>query len=431
MNDHDALREAYDRCADTYGKVRNRRYDKFRNASLGWFAEEVRQVGDRVLDLGSGPGHEALLIKGKGLDPLAIDFSPRMVRNCRECGVEALQMDLYDLHLPEAEFAGAWASFSLLHLPKKDMSVVLSEIRRALRPGGVVAVLLFEGSGEGPRHEDYEKFGVARYFSYYRPAELKTVIGRQFTIIREDRLAGSPRPRCSSPVGAITETTSNQEESPLNANTYENILGQYRRGCVFCDPNPQLLLASTEHFGVCFDAAPLTPGHLIIFSREHYGCAGEVPPELLGELTALRTEIKDRIRDRWGSVTLYEHGRVGHCLSDGPEHRLCHHFHLHCVPGDIDVADELVSRFDHLPVTDYADLPEIYADHGDYLYLETDAGKMSYLVVNEEIERHLLRTLISAKSGYPDRADWRKYTDYSVLEEGMAVLGHSPTSVGS
>lgn len=217
----------------------------------------------------------------------------------------------------------------------------------------------------------------------------------------------------------------------MDAQTYESMLTWYRRGCVFCDPHPGLVLHGTENFQVCFDVAPLVPGHLIVFSRGHHACAGEVPVEHFAELEAARTEVKRRIREAWGRVTLYEHGRAGHCLADGPEHRLCHHFHLHCVPGDADIGDELVDRFERIPMTSYRELPEIYAEYGDYLYLETDAGEMSYLVVNEEIERHLLRTLIAKRGGFPERADWREYADRSILLEGMTTLLKGTTTPGA
>ncbi len=194
MSDRDALRAAYDRQADSYGAARNARYDEFRDAALDWFAGEVRGVGSRILDLGSGPGHEAVLLRDRGLQPLAVDFSPRMVQRCRERGIEAHLADLYELDLPAGAFAGAWVSFSLLHVPKHDVEPIMARISRALCPGGTVAVLLFEGTGEGPRQEDVKRFGVARYFSYYQPDELKAVVERHFRVVRQARLDISPRP---------------------------------------------------------------------------------------------------------------------------------------------------------------------------------------------------------------------------------------------
>jgi diadenosine tetraphosphate (Ap4A) HIT family hydrolase len=208
----------------------------------------------------------------------------------------------------------------------------------------------------------------------------------------------------------------------MNPEQYDRILTQYRRGCVFCEPDPALVLYAGPRFGVCFDVSPLVPGHLIIHSHEHHGCAGEVPRAEMAELDALRRQVTDLVRGAYGAATLYEHGRAGHCLSDGPEHRLCHHFHLHCVPGDLDVSDRLAPRFDRIDMAAYTEISDHYEQHGDYLYLEDDQGRQSYFVVNKKIERHLMRTLIAERLGHPGRADWRQHAAADMLRDGMAVL---------
>lgn len=40
--------------------------------------------GRRILDLGSGPGRDALFFRGKGLSPLCVDISPAMIWRCIE-----------------------------------------------------------------------------------------------------------------------------------------------------------------------------------------------------------------------------------------------------------------------------------------------------------------------------------------------------------
>jgi diadenosine tetraphosphate (Ap4A) HIT family hydrolase len=208
----------------------------------------------------------------------------------------------------------------------------------------------------------------------------------------------------------------------MDASRYAQVLTQYRQGCVFCAPDEALILLTREHFGVVFDVSPLVPGHLIVHSHEHYSCAGEVERDYVAALDDLRREIKDLVRARFGTATLYEHGRAGHCLSDGPEHRLCHHFHLHCIPGDHDVSDRLGERFEHLRLAGYDEITDLYEQYGDYLYLETDDGRMYYFVVDRPIERHLMRTLIAERQGHRERADWRNYGDAHLLTEGMSAL---------
>jgi diadenosine tetraphosphate (Ap4A) HIT family hydrolase len=173
---------------------------------------------------------------------------------------------------------------------------------------------------------------------------------------------------------------------------------------------------------VCFDAAPLMPGHIIIHSREHYGCAGELPFDDLAPVRRLADEWKQRIRAEFGSATVYEHGRAGHCLTDGPQERLCHHFHLHVVPGDYDLHEVLAARFPAIPIPDYTSMNAYHEQYGDYLFLETDDGRAVYYPVDHAIERHLMRTLIADRLGRPERADWSSYADPALLADGIAVL---------
>ncbi|MGH8932663.1 MAG: hypothetical protein ACRDZO_19070 [Egibacteraceae bacterium] len=215
----------------------------------------------------------------------------------------------------------------------------------------------------------------------------------------------------------------------MHSTRYARILGQYADGCVFCSADEALALTERERFGVLFDPSPLVAGHLIIYSREHHGCAGEVPRNDVAELDKLRQEMKQLVRDRFGTATLYEHGRAGHCLSDGPEHRLCHHFHLHCIPGDVDVSDRLASRFDYVALAGYDEITDTYEQYGDYLYLETDDDRLLYFVVNQPIERHLMRTLISERIGHPERANWRDHGDRGLLVQGMTALRETETKV--
>lgn len=201
MTDREALRQAYDRQAPEYGRQRNPIYDAFRDRMLDRFAQlaagqegPANPPGGEVLDLGSGPGHESVLLRERGLRPLAVDFSPVMVEECRRKGIPAVVMDLYDLDLPPHRFAGAWMSFSLLHVPKADVPGILRHVAAALRPGGALMVLLFEGAGEGLRLEDVKRYGVPRYFSYYREDELAGLLGEHVVAVESHRLDISPRP---------------------------------------------------------------------------------------------------------------------------------------------------------------------------------------------------------------------------------------------
>ncbi|MEV6107287.1 class I SAM-dependent methyltransferase [Streptomyces sp. NPDC051940] len=100
--------------------------------------------GERVLDIGCGPGHLARRLAARvapGGDVLGIDPSPGMLRyarrragglsNCRFQQGEAQSLDL-----PAASRDLVTSTFAMHHIPAPVREVALREMHRVLRPGG-------------------------------------------------------------------------------------------------------------------------------------------------------------------------------------------------------------------------------------------------------------------------------------------------------
>jgi ubiquinone/menaquinone biosynthesis C-methylase UbiE len=188
------MANVYSSCAYKYGAVKNEKFDDFLAEEINFFSSATLAVGTKVVDLGSGPGDESMILKSKGITPLCIDISEGMVNACIDKGLNARKMDFYNLSLPQESFAGAWMAFSLLHVPKKDVKKILENIHKILMPKGILYVSLFEGEGEGLREEDVKKFGSKRYFSYYKTDELQSMLSECFDVYRISKLDISPRP---------------------------------------------------------------------------------------------------------------------------------------------------------------------------------------------------------------------------------------------
>lgn len=189
----ESLGRAYDAHATTYGRERNAKFDQFRSRALDRFVRNL--PGPRVLDLGSGPGHEAVELASRGCTVTALDASLGMLNECRSKGFDVVQGDMRDVaSLVQESFDGIWAAFSLLHLSKADARDLFAQLESVVSPRGVVAVLLFRGEGEGPREADIPKFGIARYFAYYQPQELAAAMAPSFSVFAHDSIELSPRP---------------------------------------------------------------------------------------------------------------------------------------------------------------------------------------------------------------------------------------------
>jgi SAM-dependent methyltransferase len=106
------------------------------------------QPGDRVLELGPGPGTftvEAARRAGPEGQLIAVDIQPEMIAQVKarvqEAGltnVETHVADAYDLPLDDDSVERAFLVTVLPEIP--DQARALAELRRVLKPGGVLSI---------------------------------------------------------------------------------------------------------------------------------------------------------------------------------------------------------------------------------------------------------------------------------------------------
>jgi diadenosine tetraphosphate (Ap4A) HIT family hydrolase len=198
--------------------------------------------------------------------------------------------------------------------------------------------------------------------------------------------------------------------------------------CVFCKPANSLLIKAISHFYLLYDPYPLTPGHLLIASREHFGCGGEIEDEHLAELELLKLEAINKLSDHFSKVIIYEHGRAGACHAKRSEQNLCHHMHLHLLPFAHDLhpsISELASRHMRIP---HSQIIDFYHCFGNYLYYERGGEELGYfypvknLKENLQIPPHFLRTLIATLNQTPERANWESYPSNDLFQNSHELL---------
>ncbi len=124
--------------------------------------------GGYVLDLGSGPGSDSAFFLRNGLRVKALDATAEFVQKACEIGVDA-HLGTFDDVTETAEYDGVFASFSLLHAPRKDFSRHLKAIHRALKPKGVLFLGMKLGTGA---HRDK----INRFYTYYTQTEIEDAL---------------------------------------------------------------------------------------------------------------------------------------------------------------------------------------------------------------------------------------------------------------
>jgi diadenosine tetraphosphate (Ap4A) HIT family hydrolase len=204
----------------------------------------------------------------------------------------------------------------------------------------------------------------------------------------------------------------------------EHYLQQTQVECVFCNPSKELILAESENFTLMLDPFALIPGHLLLTSRAHYGCLGEVPEPLQEECSKLRLYGYDLLAKAFDKgVTRYEHGRAGHCISRGKSARSCHHYHEHLIPEDLSIHPLLESSFKSILYSEETEVIDLFDRYHEYLLVcESDGSKRFYVAKSENVPPHLLRTLTAKALGKPELHDWEGYTSCELMLEGKQIL---------
>ncbi len=140
-----------------------------------------------VLDVGCGPGRDLMTFTRMGHVAVGLEGSPSLAAMARRhSGCEVLEQSFLALDLPSDHFDGVFANASLFHVPSQELPRVLSQLRAALKPGGVMFSSNPRGAGQegwsGGRYGAYHDIDAWRAYMtaagfvelthYYRPAGL-------------------------------------------------------------------------------------------------------------------------------------------------------------------------------------------------------------------------------------------------------------------
>jgi len=133
------------RLSDALAEVQPLLLESFRGSE-----DEIRHRMDRylpdlqpkgpVLDLGCGRGELLLLLREAGVEATGVEGDPALAEAARRRGLEIVEGDVLEvLKEQESESRGAVTAVHLFeHLTSAKLIAVLAEIRRVLRPGGLL-----------------------------------------------------------------------------------------------------------------------------------------------------------------------------------------------------------------------------------------------------------------------------------------------------
>ena len=128
--------------------------------------------GARVLELGSGPGHDADFLETHGFRVLRTDGARAFVERLRAAGHRAEVLNVVTDALG-GPFDLVLANAVLLHLTRPQLARFLVRAVPAVRAGGRLAFTVKRGDGQ---EWSTNRLDQPRYFTYWQEPELRTLL---------------------------------------------------------------------------------------------------------------------------------------------------------------------------------------------------------------------------------------------------------------
>jgi len=133
--------------------------------------------GQKILDIGCGPGRDAKYFSEHNLEVTGIDLTSNFIKMASQNVPNAkfIQMDMRNLDFPENTFDGIWSCASFLHVPKDEAKNTLLGFRKILKPTGLIYLSVKQGNEEKFVEKDEYK-GRAKFFAFHTQNEFKKLI---------------------------------------------------------------------------------------------------------------------------------------------------------------------------------------------------------------------------------------------------------------
>jgi len=170
------VQNSYDKVAGDYAEHFHDELDKkpFDRKMLDWLAEKVGGSG-AICDMGCGPGQVARYLCDKGAQACGIDLSPGMVERAQQLNptIPFQQGDMLALRgVADNSYGGLAAFYSIIHVQRQALNQALSELKRVLRPEGIL-LLTFHVGQETIHRDEWWGREVSLDFIFFETEEMK------------------------------------------------------------------------------------------------------------------------------------------------------------------------------------------------------------------------------------------------------------------
>jgi len=164
------------------------------------------------------------------------------------------------------------------------------------------------------------------------------------------------------------------------------------------------ILWESDNFFVKVGVGILAPGHVMLISKEHISCFGELPEQLNEELIKVKDDIFTKLKLKFTEPIIYEHGVYSQSVN---------HAHIHFLPSKNEIFDlkninqKIFKQLKFTEIEDMFQIKQVYQEEGSYFYLEENGEKWIYFTKNLSEKKYDFRQEFAKLTGLYGLSAWR------------------------
>lgn len=176
-------------------------------------------------------------------------------------------------------------------------------------------------------------------------------------------------------------------------------------------------ILESKNFVVVPTLGQFIPGWLLVVSKLHYSCLGELPSSLHSEFHGLWRDTKSLVHSLYGASIEFEHGA---CTPNNGS-ACVQHLHLHVVACSLQVNAELRHIFAGKDFKGLAGLQEMFQEKKPYLVCSDSTGEMVF--ETPLIPSQYMRKYLAVRLGLTEKYDWREYAGEQEIRSFLLRAG--------
>lgn len=200
--------------------------------------------------------------------------------------------------------------------------------------------------------------------------------------------------------------------------------------CIFCNSFKEGdSLFDTENFFVKVGKGIICPGHVMIITKKHYKCMGDIDKKLVNEFLYLKLKLMKFITDNFFKPLVTENGVIMQSVF---------HAHTHFIPmkseyyDEVDFYEGVVKTFlknqnlEYKNIIDFMEILDIFKIDGEYLYFEQDNEIIlfrtkKYSKIIQFIKDNLSYRAFFTKIGLKGVKDWKLMTTEDLKFDDLKI----------